>query len=260
MSEAKKADEKISTSTTPKRGRKVGRSNPLHEGVTGPGLLVDLMTERAIEKCDLQENWEVPGGWEYEDLRAIAACALGESYATEQDRERAAVVEGRTRKAVIKEIREKATPPLNHEDDSGHTPLPEYYCTTLILGLFDSTNPLPGKKTEKAEMREEFAKFTGVEEKMINDRPFEHPKRVVMKRFQNHLKRQEKRDAFHSRKPSSVEEGCGPQGALTSDQVFQLVCHQLAQKGLPGNSLSPERQKEIASFLMRKGLKPSSGG
>jgi hypothetical protein len=59
------------------RGRRQVVTNPLPDGVAGPGLLVDLMTERAIDRCGIKENWEEPGGWEYEDLRAVVACALG---------------------------------------------------------------------------------------------------------------------------------------------------------------------------------------
>ncbi len=47
-------------------GRYVG-PNPLHDGVARPQLLVELVTDCVIEKAALKENWEVPGGCEYDD-------------------------------------------------------------------------------------------------------------------------------------------------------------------------------------------------
>ena len=97
----------MSKAKKPGNGRYFG-PNPLPEGVCGEQLLVDLKTEAVIKKLGLKENWEVPGGWDYLDLRALVARALGEPIATDDDQARAAEVQKRTAKALLKKI---ANPP-----------------------------------------------------------------------------------------------------------------------------------------------------
>lgn len=166
-----------------------------------------------------------------------------------------AVVEKRTRKAVMKKIRENGAPALFHEDESGRTPVPEGFYTALILGLFDSTNPLPGKKKERVEMKEEFAKLLDLPEGKVKDRAFEHAKVVVMDRYREHLDRRQRRIEFRSSQTSSAsgEQGLAP---LTQEQVFLLVCKQLAQRDFPGFKLTPERRMEVDGFLVRHGIRP----
>lgn len=230
--------------------------NPLPEGVPGPDLLVDLMTERAIDGCGIKENWEEPGGWDYEDLRAIVACALGESYSTEQDRERMSVVEKRTLKSVMKDIRKYGAPPLNQGEGPGESFTTEVYCAALILGLFDSTNPPDVRKTtESGAMTDEFAELMTVPVNKVKDRPFEYAKKKVMERYQKHLERQRRRISFRSGQLSNAG-GDLDQEPLDHDQVFNLVLQQLVRGDFPGLKLAPQRQKEVNGFLMRLGIKP----
>lgn len=243
-------------SPTTERTQRLVATNPLPEGTPGSDLLVDLMTERAIFGCGIKENWEESGGWEYEDLRAIVACALGESYSTEQGRERMTVVEKRTLKSLMKEIRNYGAPPLNQGEDSGESFTPELYYAVLILGLFDRSNPVDATKTtESGAMKDEFAELMNVPVNKVKDRPFEHARKKVMERYQEHLERQRRRIAFRSRQMSEAGVVGGGEG-LTDGQVFDLVLRQLANGDYPGLKLAPERQKEVNGFLMRLGIKP----
>lgn len=238
------------------RTKRLVVTNPLPVGVAGPDLLVDLMTERAIVKCDIKENWEEPGGWEYEDLRAFVACALGESYSTDQDRERMAVLEKRTQKALMKEIRKCGAPPLMQGDGPGEGVSPEAYYAVLILGMFDSTNPSDAtKNTEGGAMGLEFADLMEVHGHKVKDRPFEHAKRVVMDRYRKHLERRQRRIEFRSSQALNVG-GELDQESLAHDQVFDLVLRQLVRGDFSVLKLAPERQKEVNGFLMRLGIKP----
>lgn len=252
MCAAKKANEG-SPSTNP--GSRYLGPNPLPDGVVGPDLLVDLMTERAIDKCGIKENWEESGGWEFDDLRSIVACALGEGFAIDRDRERMAVVEKRTLVPLMKKIRENGAPSLVREDNTSLTLLPEVFYTALILGLFDSTNPLPVETKEWVEMRKEFAELMEVPEVKVKNRAFEHAKKVVMNRYQQHLERQKQRSEHCARQASHASDVL-VQAPLTHDQLFDLVSQQLAQQIFPGVSLSPERQREVDGFLMRHRIRP----
>ena len=175
-------------------------ANPLPAGVPGEQLLVDLTTERVIHKLRLKEDWEEPGGWLFEDVRALVVCAMGDSIKSAADQARADVVAKRTYRPLLKKINKIAMVPL--DDAITGEPTPENLQASLIAGIFDESNALPGNLTESAELIQEFAASAKVPSP--KPRAFETAKRAVWKRYQLHVQRQAARKAFRQKQADAI--------------------------------------------------------
>jgi hypothetical protein len=161
-----------------------------------------------------------------------------------------AVVEKRTRKSLMKEIRDYGAPPLFKQD--GKSPTAESYYTVLILGIFDKTNPIYLDKYDaNSTMADEFSKLMGTNEPKSKKKPFQHPKNIVKKSLKDHLARKKQRDGFRGRQFRRKASGT----KLNPEQAIQLVLGEIALGKIPGIALTPERRAEVVGFLQKLGIR-----
>jgi hypothetical protein len=170
--------------------------NPLPEDAVGDRLLVELQAEKIMEKLHLKEKWEGPNGWDFADLCAVVACALGENFIQPGEKELAANAISKRKPRLIANISKKASPALV-TDDSTESVLPETFQGVLILGL--GTPKFPIKLTEEnysdtVKLQMALAELMEVQESRVNLRSFEEAKRQVRQRYNEHQVKQAERE------------------------------------------------------------------
>ncbi|MCB1131640.1 MAG: hypothetical protein KDN05_10955 [Verrucomicrobiae bacterium] len=241
----------MSKAKKPGNGRYFG-PNPLPEGVCGEQLLVDLKTEAVIKKLGLKENWEVPGGWDYLDLRALVARALGEPIATDDDQARAAEVQKRTAKALLKKIRKAANIPLTTGEASGEFPLSEAYWGLLVLGLGADLGPLDPKVSQLQGLADQLAELLHIDPQNVSARGFENAKRKLVKDYEEHLERQGQRKRFREPSLGQANEG-GPFPVKQADMIAALRA-KFEAKGSLGSEKGSEDAKKARAILLAAGV------
>jgi hypothetical protein len=221
-----------SKTAKPREARKL---NPLPEDEVGPRLLVRLHAEKVMTKVRLKEKWEDVLGWDFDDLCAVVADALGQGYMADGEEVRLnRVIKFRDPK-VIERIRKYASPALVDTANEIETILSEAYEGLLILGLGTPAFPITiGREyTESGELAVALAEIMEVDVGRVNARTFERAKQNVRELYATHLVKQEqRRSKRESSKPNAPLTVPGrSQSSLLREAIGQIV--------LEGNLPSP---------------------
>ncbi len=253
MCAAKKTSRKPATtkaSPAPVRGRYLG-TNPLPEGECGPRLLVRLQAEKVIEKLKLKEKWEVEDGWDFEDLCAVVACALGENFVLPGEPKRAASVRATLSPSILKRIEAKANPDIVHETGEVVSLEPEVYQGYLILGLGHSEMPLDRSVTATEGLTIALAKYMDVKVSKVTSGTFARAKRVAFQRYQAHLEKQAKREQMTAVSPA---DGSGLERISATD-LLRGALGKLARDGKLPAGETAELTSQTRDVLLKAGLK-----
>ena len=229
--------------------------NPLPENEVGGRLLVRLQAEKIMKKLHLKERWEHPDGWDFNDLCAVVAHAMGEEYTQPgEDLVVDRVITSRSEK-LIEKIRVRATPKLIDTAGGSETLMPEVYEGLLILGL--GTKEIPINLSSNAigttKLAEDLAKLMEVKKSRVNARVFERAKRNVKTRYEDHMHRQAAREllrvaiSIQKRKPKVKTPGRS-QRSLLQEAIGKLT--------LEGSLLAPDNKRLVQGFLASIGINP----
>ena len=206
-----------------------------------------------MEKLKLKEKWEASDGWDFNDLCAVVACALGENFVLPGERKRAESLKAKLSRPFVKRIEAKAHPDIVHVAGEVVSLRPEVYQGYLILGLGHSQMPIDPALSDVDGLTKALADYMKVSVAKVAKGTFPRAKREVYNRYQHHLANQERRAEFVAMSPQNAERRGLPQSRL-----FDAVRLKMESGGLshgPGSAGDDARMGEV---FLKAGLKPPS--